>query len=372
MLGYLPGFATPRMVCDVPFVGKRWVHMLTSYDRERASRTGRRTTAPASSSTTPRRSTREYHYYDPIYTLPERARQWWRAKIASGLDDLLAELERSSRASTVDASDEPAPSSRRIADHAPITGDGSRRIDDPTTADEAAEPGGSGDALGRRRAGAGARVRRRSSAVDAAARSDGRRPSRSHDPSSRTTTLHRTAVRSATSRSRPRRPTGSARDLEVSVAVDRRRHGTALRRLRAGAGSSRRGSATRVVADQPVEVAVVARSRRAGTVGSCRTRSTRNGALPSGTTSGSANRSVQTAEVPSSTIRPRAEIRSGAVAGARAAIPGHGRDVAARDRTAASSSGDSRRTSGRERPRLTSCNRSQLVQSGTGRSAAPG
>ena len=27
LLGYMPGFATPRMVCDVPFVGKRWVHM---------------------------------------------------------------------------------------------------------------------------------------------------------------------------------------------------------------------------------------------------------------------------------------------------------------------------------------------------------
>ena len=29
-----PGYATPRIVCDVPFVGKRWVHMLTEYDRE--------------------------------------------------------------------------------------------------------------------------------------------------------------------------------------------------------------------------------------------------------------------------------------------------------------------------------------------------
>ena len=28
IMGYLPGFATPRIVCDVPFVGKRWVHQL--------------------------------------------------------------------------------------------------------------------------------------------------------------------------------------------------------------------------------------------------------------------------------------------------------------------------------------------------------
>src|SRR5262245_41243256 len=35
IMGYLPGFATPRIVCDVPFVGKRWVHQLDSYDRDR-------------------------------------------------------------------------------------------------------------------------------------------------------------------------------------------------------------------------------------------------------------------------------------------------------------------------------------------------
>ena len=32
IMGYLPGFATPRIVCDVPFVGKRWVHQISSYD----------------------------------------------------------------------------------------------------------------------------------------------------------------------------------------------------------------------------------------------------------------------------------------------------------------------------------------------------
>ncbi|MFN2594129.1 MAG: KamA family radical SAM protein, partial [Actinomycetota bacterium] len=33
IMGYLPGFATPRIVCDVPYVGKRWVHQVDSYDR---------------------------------------------------------------------------------------------------------------------------------------------------------------------------------------------------------------------------------------------------------------------------------------------------------------------------------------------------
>ena len=35
IMGYLPGFATPRMVCDVPYVGKRWVHQVARYDTER-------------------------------------------------------------------------------------------------------------------------------------------------------------------------------------------------------------------------------------------------------------------------------------------------------------------------------------------------
>ena len=35
IMGYLPGFATPRIVCDVPFVGKRWVHQVASYDEVR-------------------------------------------------------------------------------------------------------------------------------------------------------------------------------------------------------------------------------------------------------------------------------------------------------------------------------------------------
>ena len=34
-MGYLPGFATPRLVCDVPYVGKRWVDQLVEYDRPR-------------------------------------------------------------------------------------------------------------------------------------------------------------------------------------------------------------------------------------------------------------------------------------------------------------------------------------------------
>src|SRR3989440_8870735 len=35
VMGYPPGYATPRIVCDVPYVGKRWGHQGAEYDRER-------------------------------------------------------------------------------------------------------------------------------------------------------------------------------------------------------------------------------------------------------------------------------------------------------------------------------------------------
>ena len=74
IMGYLPGFATPRIVCDVPYVGKRWVHQVAEYDRERGIsywtknyRTGIERTDEAALD-------RRYTYYDPIATLPrERA-----------------------------------------------------------------------------------------------------------------------------------------------------------------------------------------------------------------------------------------------------------------------------------------------------------
>ena len=82
-MGYLPGFATPRIVCDVPYVGKRWVHQVAEYDRERGIsfwtknyRTGIERDDEAA-------LTRRYEYYDPIPTLPESGQQWWRAQAAN-------------------------------------------------------------------------------------------------------------------------------------------------------------------------------------------------------------------------------------------------------------------------------------------------
>ncbi|MEV4556795.1 lysine 2,3-aminomutase [Kitasatospora sp. NPDC049285] len=83
ILGYLPGYATPRMVADVPHVGKRWVHQAVDYDRERGVsywtknyRTGlelRSGDAPEPAELADRR----HPYFDPVDTLPESGRAWW-------------------------------------------------------------------------------------------------------------------------------------------------------------------------------------------------------------------------------------------------------------------------------------------------------
>ena len=77
-MGYLPGFATPRIVCDVPFVGKRWVHQLADYDtRARHLLLDEELPHRRSRPTDPEALTRTYEYYDPIHTLPEAGQEWW-------------------------------------------------------------------------------------------------------------------------------------------------------------------------------------------------------------------------------------------------------------------------------------------------------
>ena len=84
IMGYLPGFATPRMICDVPYVGKRWVHQVARYDTELGISywtKNYRTAVEASDSLA---LDREYEYYDPIDTLPAAGQQWWREQFAAG------------------------------------------------------------------------------------------------------------------------------------------------------------------------------------------------------------------------------------------------------------------------------------------------
>ena len=77
IMGYLPGYATPRIVCDVPFVGKRWVHMLTDYDRERGISYWTKNYRTSIESADLEALNKRYAYYDPIDTLPADGQQWW-------------------------------------------------------------------------------------------------------------------------------------------------------------------------------------------------------------------------------------------------------------------------------------------------------
>jgi lysine 2,3-aminomutase len=78
IMGYLPGFATPRIVCDVPFVGKRWVHQVTKYDRERGISYWGKNYVTILETDDPSTLRRTYNYYDPIASLPADGQTWWR------------------------------------------------------------------------------------------------------------------------------------------------------------------------------------------------------------------------------------------------------------------------------------------------------
>ncbi|MEP6665003.1 MAG: lysine 2,3-aminomutase, partial [Nocardioidaceae bacterium] len=86
IMGYLPGFATPRIVCDVPFVGKRWVHQLESYDRDYGISYWTKNYRTSIESTDAEALTRTYEYYDPIHTLPEAGQTWWKEHAGDVLD----------------------------------------------------------------------------------------------------------------------------------------------------------------------------------------------------------------------------------------------------------------------------------------------
>ncbi len=85
IMGYLPGFATPRIVCDVPFVGKRWVHQLAEYDREKGISYWTKNYRTSIEASDPEATTRHYEYYDPIHTLPEAGQAWWREQAERSL-----------------------------------------------------------------------------------------------------------------------------------------------------------------------------------------------------------------------------------------------------------------------------------------------
>ncbi len=85
IMGYLPGFATPRVVCDVPYVGKRWVHQVSRYDTDLGISYWTKNYRTAVEAADPLALNREYPYYDPIHLLPERGQEWWRNRVREGV-----------------------------------------------------------------------------------------------------------------------------------------------------------------------------------------------------------------------------------------------------------------------------------------------
>ncbi|MDQ6687310.1 MAG: lysine 2,3-aminomutase, partial [Actinomycetota bacterium] len=90
IMGYLPGFATPRIVCDVPFVGKRWVHQLAEYDRELGISSWSKNYRTSIEASDPEALRRTYPYYDPIHTLPQSGQAWWSEHGGDAADTLVA------------------------------------------------------------------------------------------------------------------------------------------------------------------------------------------------------------------------------------------------------------------------------------------
>lgn len=78
IMGYLPGFATPRFVCDVPFVGKRWVHQAIRYDRNLGISYWTKNYRTGLDESGDDALNRVYPFYDPIDSLPASGRAAWR------------------------------------------------------------------------------------------------------------------------------------------------------------------------------------------------------------------------------------------------------------------------------------------------------
>ena len=101
IMGYLPCFATPRMICDVPYVGKRWVDQLESYDRTRGVSYWTKNYRTSVEREDEEALTRRYPYYDPISTLPVEGQMWWRTNDAG--DQVAAQRNAAASRSAAEA-----------------------------------------------------------------------------------------------------------------------------------------------------------------------------------------------------------------------------------------------------------------------------
>jgi lysine 2,3-aminomutase len=78
IMGYLPGFATPRVTVDVPYVGKRWIHQLADYDRVKGISYWTKNYRTGIEADDADALTRRYEYLDPVFTLPPEGQEFWR------------------------------------------------------------------------------------------------------------------------------------------------------------------------------------------------------------------------------------------------------------------------------------------------------
>ncbi len=99
LMGYLPGFATPRIVCDVPFVGKRWVHQLDSYDQVHGVSYWTKNYRTSIEGADDDATVRAYEYYDPIDTLPPEGQVWWSEHGMESVERTLADAAAAAAAS---------------------------------------------------------------------------------------------------------------------------------------------------------------------------------------------------------------------------------------------------------------------------------
>jgi lysine 2,3-aminomutase len=81
IMGYLPGFATPRVVCDVPYVGKRLVHQAEEYDRVRGISYWRKNYWTSVEREGGDPMSRRFPYFDPVALLPEDGKAYWTERL---------------------------------------------------------------------------------------------------------------------------------------------------------------------------------------------------------------------------------------------------------------------------------------------------
>jgi lysine 2,3-aminomutase len=81
IMGYLPGFATPRVTVDVPYVGKRWIHQLADYDKVKGISYWTKSYRTGIEADDENALTRRYEYYDPVYTLPPEGQAFWKKEV---------------------------------------------------------------------------------------------------------------------------------------------------------------------------------------------------------------------------------------------------------------------------------------------------